>query len=270
MVFRQNKAEKPFHRCMDQEQLVPALSLWFQSDLGQQFVAAEKQQLDEVLPDLFGFYLLQIGQLGEVDLLSSSRVSHRKVMGLHREDLAKQGAFQGQSWALPIQSDSIDVVILPHTLDFSHYPHEVLREVERVLIPEGQVVITGFNPVSIWQFWRWSLRWRKQPPWCGHFFTTLRLRDWLKLLGFDVTQKRHFFYRPPLKKPSFMQKLAFMDKLGQVLWPVTGAGYMLVARKRVETLTPIKPRLEVRQKVVGRGWVESYLPHDKKNGALSD
>lgn len=270
MVFRQNKTEKPFHRCMEQEQLLPALAQWFESELGKEYIQAEKQQLDDLLPDLFGFYLLQVGQLGNVDLLSASRVSHCKVMGLLPDDLAQEGAFQGQSWALPIQSDSIDVVVLPHTLDFSLYPHEVLREVERVLIPEGQVVITGFNPVSIWQFWRWALRWRKQPPWCGHFFTTLRLRDWLKLLGFDVTQKRHFFYRPPIKKKTFMQRLSFMERLGPRLWPITGAGYILVARKRVETLTPITPRWEARKKVVGTGWVETCVPHDEKNEAVSD
>jgi SAM-dependent methyltransferase len=191
-------------------------------------------------------------------------------MGLHTAELVQQGAFQGQAWALPIQTDSIDVVVLPHTLDFALYPHEVLREVERVLIPEGHVVITGFNPLSIWQIWRWLLRWRNQPPWCGHFYTTMRLRDWLKLLGFDVTHKQHFFHRPPLKNRSFMQRLSFLEKMGRVLWPVTGAGYVLVARKRVETLTPIKPRLKVRQKVVGSGWVESCLPHDKKNEAASD
>lgn len=270
MVFRQNKVDKPFHRCLEQEKLFPALSQWFQSDLGCQFAAAEKQQLDELLPDLFGYYLLQVGQLGDVDLLSASRVSHRKVMGLHADELAQQGAFQGQSWALPIQSDSIDVVVLPHTMDFSHYPHEVLREVERVLIPEGHVVITGFNPLSTWQLWRWLLRWRNQPPWCGHFYTTIRLRDWLKLLGFDVTHKQHFFHRPPVKNKAFLQRLSFLEKIGRILWPVTGAGYVLVARKRVETLTPIKPRLQVRKKMVGTGWVESCLPHDEKNEAASD
>ena len=132
------------------------------------------------------------------------------------------------------------------------------------------MVITGFNPISLWQLWRWVLRWRKQPPWCGHFYTTMRLRDWLKLLGFDVTQKKHFFHRPPVKNRRFMRRLNFMEKTGRLLWPVTGAGYVLVARKRVETLTPIKPKLEVRQKVVGRGWVESCLPHDEKKEAMSD
>ena len=270
MVFRQNKTEKPFNRCMEQEQLLPALAKWCQSELGEQFISAEKQQLDELLPDLFGFYLLQVGQLSDVELLSSSRVSHLKVMALHTAELAQQGAFQGESWALPIQSDSIDVVVLPHTLDFSLYPHEVLREVERVLIPEGHLVITGFNPISLWQLWRLVLRWRKQPPWCGHFYTIMRLRDWLKLLGFEVCKKRYFFHLPPVKNRRFMQRLGFMEKMGRLLWPVTGAGYVLVGRKRVETLTPIKPRLQVRQKVVGRGWVESCLPHDEKKEAMSD
>jgi SAM-dependent methyltransferase len=270
MFFRKSNAEKPFHRCLEQEQLQTALSRWFQAELGQQFASAEKLQFEQILPDLFGFYLLQVGELGVVDLLSASRVSHRKIMRIQTNTASGQGAFHGQAWALPIQSDSIDVVILPHTLDFALYPHEVLREVERVLIPEGQVVISGFNPLSIWQLWRWSLRWRQQPPWCGHFYTLFRLRDWLKLLGFDLCQKRHFFYRPPVKNKRIMQRLGFMESLGQRLLPIVGAGYVLVARKRVETLTPLPRRWQARKKVVGTGWVESCVPHDDNKEVVSD
>lgn len=267
MVFGQNKLDKPFHGCVDQRQLQAALDQWFSSGIGQSFIEMEKQQLDEVLPNLFGYYLLQVGTSGEYDLLSSSRVSHHHVIGLQAD---AGGAFQAESWALPVKTDSIDVVILPHTLDFARYPHEVLREVERVLIPEGHLVITGFNPLSLWQLWRWSLGWRKQPPWCGHFFTQFRLRDWLALLGFDITSKRHFFYRPPIKNSVFMQRIGLMEKIGQKLWPIAGAGYVLVARKRVVTLTPIRQRWQARQKVVSRGLAESCVPHHDKNEAVSD
>lgn len=266
MVFRQNKPDKPFHGCIEQ-QLQVVLNQWFASELGQQFVEAEKQQLDAVLPNLFGFYLLQVGSLGEADLLSSSRVSHCRVVGLQSEPIA---AFQAESWAMPIKSDSIDVVILPHTLDFARYPHEVLREVERILIPEGHVVIAGFNPLSIWQLWRWILGWRKQPPWCGHFFTQFRLRDWLTLLGFDVANKKHFFYRPPVKNRQVMQRLTFMEKLGQRFWPIAGAGYVLVARKRVVTLTPLRQKWNTRKQVVAGGLAESSVPHNENNEAMSD
>lgn len=266
MFFRQKKPDKPFHGC-DEQQLHDDLNHWFKSEIGLQFVEAEKQQLDTILPDLFGFYLLQIGNLGVVDLIESSRVSNCRVVGLQHEPT---GAFQAESWALPIKSDSIDVVILPHTMNFARYPHEVLREVERILIPEGNVVITGFNPFSMWQLWRWALGWRKMPPWCGHFFTQFRLRDWLALLGFDVTLKKHFFYRPPLKNRRVMQHLAWMDKLGHRLWPIAGAGYVLVARKRVETLTPIREKWKARKQVVSAGLAESCVAHHEKNEAMSD
>lgn len=267
MVFGQNKLDKPFHGCEDQPRLQEALELWFSSGIGQQFAEQEKQQLNEVLPDMFGYYLLQVGTLGDIDLLSSSRVSHCHVMSLQA---GSSGAFQAESWSLPIKTDSIDVVILPHTLDFARYPHEVLREVERVLIPEGHVVITGFNPLSLWQLWRWVMGWRKQPPWCGHFFTQFRLRDWLALLGFDISRKRYFFYRPPLNNPGFMERLGFMEKLGEKLWPITGAGYVLVARKRVFTLTPIRQKWQARKQVVSSGLAESCVPHNDKNEAVSD
>jgi len=266
MIFRQQKFNKPFHGC-DEQSLSLALKKWFQSDVGQQFIESEKQQIDDVLPNLFGFYLLQVGHLGEIDLLSTSRVSHCHVMSAQTEPTA---AFQAESWSLPIKSDSIDVVILPHTLDFAQFPHEVLREVERVLIPEGYVVITAFNPLSLWQLWRGVLAWRKQPPWCGHFFSQFRLRDWLTLLGFDVTDKKYFFYRPPIKNRKFMQYLGFMEKFGPRFWPIISAGYVLVACKRVETLTPIKAKWRARKQVASPGLVESCVPHNEKNEVVSD
>jgi SAM-dependent methyltransferase len=208
-----------------------------------------------------------VGEVAETDLLTTSRVSRRHVVGLQP---GVSSDLQATSWALPFKTDTIDVVILPHTLDFTPYPHQVLREVERILIPEGHVVITGFNPLSLWQLWRWSLGWRRQPPWCGHFFGQFRLRDWLTLLGFDVTHKQYFFYRPPVRNARLMQRLGFMEKLGQRLWPIAGAGYMLVARKRVETLTPIRQKWSTRKKVVSSGLVESRLSHQERKEAVSD
>ena len=257
-MFRHNQGDKPVHICGDELLVQSQLSRWFRDEPGCDFARAEKIQLETELANLFGFHLLQMGELGEEDLLTSSRVSHRHIMRLAEEPGSPHFSLRAESDSLPVQTDSIDIVLLPHTLDFSLNPHQVLREVERVLIPEGHVVISGFNPFSIWQLWRWVLRWRKSPPWCGKFFTPFRIKDWLKLLGFDVMSCHYFYYRPPLKRASIMKRLGWLDKLGSKLWPVTGAGYVLVARKRVETLTPIRPRwVRSSNKVVSPGFVES-------------
>jgi SAM-dependent methyltransferase len=152
---------------------------------------------------------------------------------------------------LPVQSDSVDVVVLPHTLEFETAPHDTLREVERILVAEGHAVILGFNPFSLWGLWR-LFRWnrRAHPPWHGAFRSMLRIKDWLALLGFDIVLIRTFFFRPPLRHVGMMRRLAWLERLGGRLWPYLGGAYIVVARKRVVTLTPIKPRWRPRRSLL--------------------
>lgn len=90
--------------------------------------------------------------------------------------------------------------------------------------------------------WRMVLCWRGRPPWCGRFISQARLNDWLRLLGFDIVESRRFFFRPPLSHKGMMRRLRFLDYIGRRWLPFFGAGYVVVARKRVATLTPIKSR----------------------------
>lgn len=214
--------------------------------------------LTQVLPNLFGYHLLQVGRPMASDLLATSRIPHRVVMEdvpplAHMEG---EKSFLGHSDQLPVASDSLDVILLPHTLEYVARPHEVLREAERTLIPEGHLLILGFNPWSLFGLRRLLAGWRNRSPWCGHFYSTLRLRDWLALLGFDTVLVEHYFFRPPLQKDGIMQRLSFFDRLGGRFWPPLGGGYLLVAKKRVATLTPIKPRWRSHRSLITVGTAE--------------
>jgi SAM-dependent methyltransferase len=164
-----------------------------------------------------------------------------------------------------VSSDSLDVLMLPHILEFSEQPHDVLREVERTLVPEGHAVVLGFNPLSLWTLWRWLVGWRGKLPWCGHFITTTRMKDWLSLLGFDVMETQYYFFRPPCQQETILRKLRFLERFGQRFWPIFGGGYVMLARKRVTTLTPIRPRWQPRRKLVTAGLVEPMSPQRKTN-----
>ncbi len=221
-----------------------ALDAWYASPVGRELAAVEDALLAEVLGNLFGYHLLQVGTPARRERLEHSRVSRRLLLDIG-SDAGHDGApgrFRGEAPALPVRGDSLDVIVLPHVLEFTAHPHQVLREVDRTLVPEGHVVILGFNPVSLWQLWRWTLGWRGHPPWCGRFYSAARVRDWLALLGFEVTGLRHYFWRPPIQQSGILQRLGILDRLGRRWWPILGAGYVLVARKRVSTLTPIRPR----------------------------
>ena len=148
---------------------------------------------------------------------------------------------------LPIASDCIDVAVLPHTLEFMEAPQAVLQEVDRVLIPEGYVVILGFNPMSFWGLWRLLYSPKHGAPWNARFFSVTRLRAWLTPLGFELISAQYYFYRPPVWQFSLLERLTFVENLGSRWWSLCGGGYTLLVKKRVSTLTPIKPRWHSRR-----------------------
>lgn len=256
------------YRCNDSVDAKLQLMRWYDSALGQRLQQSEQEVLEQVLPNLFGFHLLQVGKPMAEEMLGSSRITHRMVMGeFERESRAENseggGDLLGQVDMLPFASDSIDVLLLPHTLEFIDRPHDVLREVERVLIPEGHVVILGFNPWSLFGLRRLFCGWRNTSPWCGHFYSTLRIKDWLALLGFDTVLVQHYFFRPPLQNDGIMRRLSSLERGGKRFWPPFGGAYLLVAKKRVSTLTPIRPRWRSRRSIISVSPAEPTARRDK-------
>jgi SAM-dependent methyltransferase len=211
---------------------------WFESRLGQALMHEEQACLREKVASIFGYYLVQIGALNtEFELLNRSPARNRIL--LHGE-MGPGVDLKADPCYLPLASDSIDGVILPHTLDFSPDPHQMVREVERVLIPEGKVVLSGFNPWSQWGVGRLFRRRSGNMPWCGHFFSLKRVQDWFSLLGFDLEEVDYLHYRPPIHNQMVMQKLAFMETAGRRVWPKSGGVYVMQAVKRTVTMTPIR------------------------------
>jgi SAM-dependent methyltransferase len=203
----------------------------------------ERARVDATVVDIFGYHALQLG-VPELDGLNANRMPHQWLATEHLQMGAEMGIRQPvllcDYSALPFPAGSLDLVLLPHTLEFSADPHATLREVERVLVPEGRVVICGFNPVSLWglQQWRSDL-YRKIGfdhvflPKAGEFIGYWRLRDWLRLLGFEVEVGEFGCYRPGFAGEKWLQRMEWMDRAGQRWWPILGAAYFLVAVKRV-------------------------------------
>jgi len=213
--------------------------------------------MDRVLPNLFGYHLLQVGRLGDSDMLGSSRVLNRIILDVDGLG-GGQGysSFTGCADALPVASDSLDVVVVPHMLEFDANPHQALREVERVLVPEGHVVITGFNPWSLMGLWRRLGGRGRGAPWNGCFLSLTRVKDWLALLGVDIVDVSTFFFRAPGGSERVIERLRMLDTLGERFWPYLGGAYLVVGRKRIITLTPIKTRWKPERKLVTARWAE--------------
>jgi SAM-dependent methyltransferase len=211
-----------------------ALEAWFATPQGAYILEWEMARLDQVVADIFGYYAVQIGLPG-IDFLRANRMTSRLTASLGTGAQVVADAHE-----LPFQSESLDLVVLPHLLEFSDEPHQILREVERVLRPEGQVIVLCFNPVSLWGVKKLFSR-NRSMPWSGEFVSVLRMKDWLKLLNFEMRGGRFGRYRPPFISEKWLERLGFLEPAGDRWWPVAGAVYLMQAKKRVAGMRIITP-----------------------------
>lgn len=208
---------------------------WFGTPLGRHVLDWERAQFDHASEDVFGFRAVQAG-LPAIDFLRANRMPFRFSLALEHG-----AAVAADPTQLPLASQSVDLVALPHVLETMADPHQVLREAERVLMPEGQVIISGFNPLSLWRLRQMFARGHSGAPWDARFISLLRLKDWLQLLGFELNGGRFGCYAPPFANPVWRQRFGFMDKAGDRWWPILGGVYVVRAVKRVHGMRLITP-----------------------------
>jgi SAM-dependent methyltransferase len=217
-----------------------SLSAWFGTPQGAYVLQWEVAQFESAVEDVFGYRAVQIG-LPEVDFLRHNRIPFRFSLAL------EPGAgLAADPLQMPLASQSVDLVILPHVLEFHPSAHEVLREAERVLMPEGQVVISGFNTASLWRLRQVFASRGAGAPWDARFIGLLRLRDWLRVLGFELNGGKFGCYVPPFRQKAWLERFGFMDKAGARWWPLLGGVYVVRAVKRVQGMRLVTPawRLE--------------------------
>ncbi|MBQ75649.1 MAG: SAM-dependent methyltransferase [Gammaproteobacteria bacterium] len=222
--------DEVFNNCLQQ------IRDWYASPLGTELLETESAILEQLLAGLFGYHLLQVS-VQERELFSASPIQHKVTLGLKPQD---QSPFLARPTELPLENDGTDVVLVHHLLDFVDSPQEALRELSRIVLPSGYLIIVGFNPFSLWGLWKTMAAWRKLPPWNGQFIRPGRLMDWLNLLNFKIDRARFCTYGLPRahsdkSKPDFSKGLS-----RNASFPV-GAVYVIVASKQVGTLTSIRP-----------------------------
>jgi SAM-dependent methyltransferase len=241
---------KHAHHRPELEEMLVMLEQWFASERGIQLLGRQKALVDEVLHQCFGYHLLQLSVVSQAILFKESRVQRN-----HRcHPSAKMVSAQCHFEQLPFANESLDVVILHHVQEFVADPHQILREAQRVIVPNGQLIVLGFNPWSILGSYSKLARFFPQSKWHNHLISCSRMQDWLDVLGF---QTRHAYYgchSPQLlelrKKPSWEPLLRS--------WPL-GNFYMISAIKQVATLTPVRPQWKKTNGFVGLAPVKSRV-----------
>jgi SAM-dependent methyltransferase len=230
---------------------------WFEGPLGARVLREEAALAPLALDDVFGFELLQVGAWGPArHLLDGARTQHTTLVA---PETSSGVTLCAALDSLPFRSDSIDAIFLPHTLELVEDPYAVLREAERVLCAEGCLMICGFNPFSGWGIRRAFARHVGRPafpPQTQRMLSERRLRDWVALLGFDVDSVYGYLGILPTKgrqpRPSDVAvrdaSMRAIDARPRAAW--TAGAYLLKARKRVKTMTLVRPRRRARQRVL--------------------
>lgn len=216
--------------------MMPSTMLsWLDCDLGSYVLGRELAWFDQTCADLFGFKAVQLGSC-HTDFLRVNRMPHRFCGGQVGGDV--HCALE----ALPIATESLDLVALPHALEFSPHPHQLLRECERVLRPEGRLLVSGFNPLSLWGLRRLLSGRDGDYPWHGRFIHLSRIKDWLALLGFEPMGGRMICYAPPLDRLDWIRRFTFLEVAGDRWWAMGGGVYLLHAVKRRHGMRLIAPK----------------------------
>jgi SAM-dependent methyltransferase len=225
---------------------------WLNTPLGRRVHALERKHVGEALSHVFGWQLLQIGHWGDSSaLISEARTQHKSVLA---QALAAMEPDCGVSRvlsrtdALSVASESVDAVLLPHTLEFEPDPHAVLREVQRILMGDGQLIVMGFRPFSWWGLRHLFAR-DGFPPGAERFLAEHRVRDWLKLLGFEIIDSKRYLFTWPWGSAAPTSE-RFFETVGERASPLFAGAYLLKARKRVYAVTPLRVKWSKRTQVV--------------------
>ena len=224
---------------------------WLRSPLGRYLLAQERALVEQVLEGVFGHQMLQIGRWGdEQGFLCMSRTQRNALVDAYSNGGPCVHSAPEQ---LAVATHCVDAVLLPHTLERSAAPHQVLREVDRILVGDGHAIILGLNPGGPLGLRRLLSR-KRFPPHCHGLIRMRRIEDWLKLLGFEIRSSRRFCFAWPMRGLQ-TKHLENIESLGGRYWPVIGGAYMVHAQKRVYGMTPIRPAARSRRRM-GTGLAE--------------
>ncbi len=235
---------------------IESLSGWYKTQSGQATLTKLDEQCAEVLSEIFGYYAVEMGVLsGQHSLLQQTRIatsftlidkagsnllSIKPKKRIEGDQLETFSTLISSNEQLPLATDNIDLVLGTHVLELSKDPHQVLREIDRVLVPEGHCILIGFNPFAISGLadqLRSKILRKKEP---FELRSASRIRDWFSLLGFEVLDVHYMGLRPNVKSKKLFDSLSKLENWGEIAGPLLGKLYMIHAKKQVVAMTPYK------------------------------
>ncbi len=200
-----------------------------------------RNQIERVMRDFLedceGDRLLAVGPLAHELNMSSCKVKQRIRLDWQEGDFVDLVA---EPSSLPLEGESIDIMVLPLLLDYAEDPHQILREAKRVLSFAGKLCILSFNQKSLWGLRHFITSKNANPLWQAKPLSARRVEDWLELLQLKVHCSLSFGSMLPWKMPinstpdwlsDFSGKQNFMGGF-QLIW----------AEKQLPVITPLQQR----------------------------
>ncbi len=216
-----------------------------QEILGRQLLQAEQEVSSAILNKFLGKHGLTVGVPHQANLLQSTTIPCQTLISplvLHEK---VKNYIESDFHDLPIATGSIDIVLLPHSLEFTDKPRKLLADACRIVKPEGLIVIYGFNPYSIWGLKKAFAK-PQSIPWSANFLHAHKVKSWLHLSDFALEQEKAMMFLPPINYENFYQKFHFIETTARKYLPFLGGVYILVARAKIIPLTPIRLRWKQR------------------------
>lgn len=221
------------------QELLRQLNGWWSSTLGQLVIQVEAEKLVKVFPQVFGYHILLLGIVAQFKMIEYSVIPYQSVINPFTSDNAAAKTITSKWECLPFANNSVDVVVLPHTLDFSENPMAIIQEACRVLIPEGRLLIFGLNPYSLWRLTSSLSRGKKRMPWCCDFKSAGSIKRELTRLECQIIGQDYFLFQPPMQNIARMEKLGFLNKISRFGLRGLSGIYFIEAQKKVQGVRAI-------------------------------
>lgn len=218
---------------MDRKEQLLQLNAWWRSTLGRLVMQIEMDKLIQVFPDIFGYHLVLLGTVNQFNLVEYSVIPYQSVLNPFHKDNDYAKTISGEWESLPLAANSVDVIVAPHTLEISPDPMQVIQEIHRALIPEGRLLLFGFNPYSMWRLKGMFQSQPKSIPWCCQFQSLGAIKRELTHLGFKIIGYDYFLFQPPLHNIKLMEKLGFLNRLSHLGLKGLSGVYFIEAQKKV-------------------------------------
>lgn len=211
-----------------------------QTFLGCKVMEAEKNIIRDLLNQHYGKQAVLVGVPFQNELLTATQIAYRTLItplnAVKNESLSIEADLDD----LPILSGCIDLVILPHTLEFIDNPRQLLTEACRMIRPEGLIVVCTFNPYSSWGLKKCISKSEGSLPRDSHFISSSLIKSWLRLADFAVESHCSALFRPPVERETIYHKMRFVERVGAWCFPKAGGINIITARAKVIPMTPIK------------------------------